>query len=154
MKIPFPWLPFLKFDFTGVPVVLALLLYGLDSGVTASIVACLAILARSGDLVGALMKVLGEVSTIAGLYAGLSLLRSCRVLCSTAMGLLSRIAVMSVFNLIVLPLYYGMPFQVAIGLLPMLGVFNAMQGALTVGLGFFLYKAYRSRIPGEEAFTV
>ena len=60
LKIPFPWLPFLKFDFTGVPITLSLLLYGLSSGATTSILACLAILVRSGDLVGATMKAIAE----------------------------------------------------------------------------------------------
>ncbi len=67
LKIPFPWLPFLKFDFTGVPIALALLLYGLSSGATTSVVASLAILARSGDLVGATMKAIVEFSTVSGI---------------------------------------------------------------------------------------
>jgi riboflavin transporter FmnP len=46
-KIPFPWLPYLKFDFTGVPIVLFLLSFGLASGITTSAVALLAILARA-----------------------------------------------------------------------------------------------------------
>ena len=48
LKIPFPWMPFLKFDFTGVPIVVALLLYGLPSATTTSLVASLGIIARSG----------------------------------------------------------------------------------------------------------
>jgi len=52
LKIPFPWMPFLKFDFTGVPIVTAFLMFDLTSGTITTIVAVLGIIARSGDLVG------------------------------------------------------------------------------------------------------
>ena len=32
LKIPFPWYPNLKFDFTGVPIVMSLFMYGFPSG--------------------------------------------------------------------------------------------------------------------------
>ncbi len=47
LKIPFPWMPFLKFDFTGIPIVVAFLLFGLPSASTTSVVASLGIIARS-----------------------------------------------------------------------------------------------------------
>lgn len=147
LKIPFPWLPFLKFDFTGVPIALSLLLYGLSSGATTSIVACLAIAARSGDLVGAVMKGIAEFSTVLGIAIGLYLSRRYRRGVSVAFGVALRIAAMSVTNIIVLPAYYGIPYNVALGLLPMIGVFNAVQGALTVLVGYFLYEAYVHRVP-------
>jgi riboflavin transporter FmnP len=53
LKIPFPWLPFLKFDFTGIPIVLSTLIIDLGGGTITSIVAFLAILVRSGDAIGA-----------------------------------------------------------------------------------------------------
>ena len=37
LKIPFPWFPDLKFDFTGVPIALSLLMYGLPSATTTSV---------------------------------------------------------------------------------------------------------------------
>ncbi|MGQ9506844.1 MAG: hypothetical protein ACUVTB_03160 [Candidatus Bathycorpusculaceae bacterium] len=45
LKVPFPWLPILKFDFTGIPIVLSLLLFGLAPGAFTSAIAVLAILA-------------------------------------------------------------------------------------------------------------
>ncbi len=50
---------------------------------------------------------------------------------------------MSVLNLIVLPNYYGMPLTVIVGLPPMVGVFNAMQGGITVLLGYFIQGKYQ-----------
>lgn len=147
LKIPFPWMPFLKFDFTGIPITLALLLYGLSSGATASAVACLAILARSGDMVGAVMKAMAEFSTIFGIWVGLYLTSRHRKAVSVIVGVALRVAAMSVTNLVVLPVYYGIPYSVAVNMLPMLGVFNAIQGVMTVLVGFLIYEAYVRRVP-------
>ncbi len=149
LKIPFPWLPFLKFDFTGVPITLSLLLYGLSSGATTSIVASLAILVRSGDLVGATMKAIAEFSTVSGIAIGLRLPIRWRIVLSVIVSVALRIATQSITNLIVLPVYYGMPYNVVVGLLPMIGVFNAIQGTITVLLGYLLYEAYVRRVGGE-----
>lgn len=53
-------------------------------------------------------------------------------------GVSSRIVIMSVWNLIVLPNYYGMPFGAVVGMLPLLGIFNGIQGTLTAFLGYLL----------------
>ena len=147
LKIPFPWMPFLKFDFTGIPITLALLLYGLSSAATTSSVACLAIIARSGDVVGALMKAIAEFSTVLGMRLGLQITGRYSRIVSVFVGVALRIAAMSITNLVVLPTYYGMPFSVAFNLLPMLGAFNAIQGAMTVLVGTLLYEAYIRRVP-------
>jgi riboflavin transporter FmnP len=155
LKIPFPWMPFLKFDFTGVPIVVSLLLFGLSSGATTSIVACLGIVARSGDLVGGAMKSIAEFSTILGIAAGLyiggrlGLGGNFRRLLSVTVGVATRIAVMSLWNLIILPFYYGLPFSSAVGMLPLLGVFNGIQGTITASLGYLLYEAYVLRVPTQ-----
>ena len=153
LKIPFPWMPFLKFDFTGIPIVVSLLLFGLASAATTSIVACLGIVVRSGDLVGGAMKGMAEFSTVLGMALGLYITGSkgkagrLGKVISVITGILSRIAVMSLWNLVVLPYYYGLPLSAAVGMLPLLGVFNGLQGALTVILGYLLYEAYVRRVP-------
>jgi riboflavin transporter FmnP len=73
LKIPFPWMPFLKFDFTGVPIMISLFMFGLPSAVSTSLAALLGIIARSGELVGATSKALAELSTALGIAAGLRL---------------------------------------------------------------------------------
>ena len=62
-------------------------------------------------------------------------------------GVALRVASMSVMNIVVLPSYYGVPFAVAVGLLPMIGIFNAIQGSISVVIGYLLYEAYTSRVP-------
>ena len=147
LKIPFPWLPFIKFDFTGIPITLALLLYGLSSAATTSGVACLAIIARSGDMVGAMMKAIAEFSTVLGIRLGLHIMGRYRRTVSVLIGVALRVTAMSITNLVVLPIYYGMPYPVALNLLPMIGAFNAIQGVMTVLVGFLLYEAYVRRVP-------
>jgi len=151
LKIPFPWMPFLKFDFTGIPIVVSLLMFGLPSGGLTSAVASLGIIARSGDLIGGLMKGIAEFSTVAGMAVGLRLggnpdSATTRGI-SYVTGVLIRILVMSLWNLAVLPNYYGIPFSAAIAMLPLLAVFNGMQGTLTVVVGYALYEAYKKRVP-------
>lgn len=153
LKIPFPWMPFLKFDFTGVPIIVALLLFGLASAGTTSVVASLGIIARSGDLIGGAMKGMAELSTVVGMAAGLYIterISSSRVIRMAGMlvvGVVTRILVMSVWNLLVLPNFYGIPFNATIGMLPLLALFNAMQGTMTVALGYTLHEAYVKRVP-------
>ena len=153
LKIPFPWMPFLKFDFTGVPIMISLFMFGLPSAVSTSLAALLGIIARSGELVGATSKALAELSTALGIAAGLRLTGDRGIGdnitkgASVALGLLSRVVVMSLWNIVVLPNYQGIPYDIVIGLLPMLGVFNAMQGAISALLGYTLYEAYIRRVP-------
>ena len=151
LKIPFPWMPFLRFDFTGIPIVISLLIYGLTSAATTSAVACLGIVARSGDLVGGAMKGIAEFSTVLGIALGLRFMsqfnigiRSIKMI-SIAIGVMLRILSMSLWNLIVLPNYYGLTFSATVGMLPLLGVFNGLQGIITAFLGYLLYEAYTRR---------
>jgi riboflavin transporter FmnP len=151
LKIPFPWMPTLKFDFTGIPITLSLLMYGLPSALTTSLVAFVAIIARSGDVVGASMKFAAEFSTVLGLALGLKLTKQVvprlRKGLGLSMGILFRVAAMSLANIIVLPAFYGVPQSVAYGMLPLIAVFNVAQGAITVFLGIFLDEAVRKRFP-------
>lgn len=143
LKIPFPWYPALKFDFTGVPIVLSLFLYGFPSSVMTSIVAGVGIVARSGDFISATMKVAAELVTVFGVRLGGRFGKYV----SWGAGLGSRVLVMSVMNLYVLPNVYHVPMEVAVGLLPLVGVFNLVQGGISIGLGRFLFEAVKSRLP-------
>ncbi len=153
LKIPFPWMPTLKFDFTGIPIALSLLMYGLPSAMTTSAVAFVAIIARSGDVVGASMKFVAEFSTVLGLTIGMKLAEKLgpglsRV-SGSSLGIVFRVAAMSLANLAVLPAFYGIPGGVAFGMLPLIAVFNVVQGAITILLGIFIYQAVKRRLrPG------
>jgi riboflavin transporter FmnP len=151
LKIPFPWWTDLKFDLTGIPIVLATLLFGLIPGTLTSAVAFVAILARSGNFVSSSMKGLAEFSTILGMVIGLKLCNRFRIFVSSALGVTSRILIMIVANLAFI--YAGLlPFPSAYVNIPLLwalliSVFNVMQGVLSISGGYSVYEAIRRRAP-------
>jgi riboflavin transporter FmnP len=150
LKIPFPWLPFLKFDFTGVPIMICYSLYGLLSGTFTSSVAFLAILSRSGDYIGASMKAIAEFATISGASFGSFFSRFSEGLnraLQIVFGVSFRVAVMIIVNLLVLPNAYGIPFDQALILSPLIGFFNVLQGLLSLIVGFLVSELLKRRVP-------
>jgi len=147
LKIPFPWLPLLKFDFTGIPIALSLFLYGLPSGAITSIVAFLGIVLRSGDFVGASMKALAEFSTILGVALFRKKSGMLGKVGALALGIAVRVAVMTLTSLAVFPVFYQTPLDAAVLLLPLIGVFNVAMGFMTVSVGYLLYEALLRRVP-------
>jgi len=150
LKICFPWLPFLKFDFTGIPIMLSLLTIDLGAGAATSTAAFLAILVRSGDIVGASMKALAEFSTVLGFYLGNNIQKRkpklARVL-SYILGCGTRILIMFISTIPVFTLYYGMPLIVALSMSPLIAIFNLIHGFLSIFGGNLLYEALKRRVP-------
>jgi riboflavin transporter FmnP len=151
LKIPFPWVPILKFDFTGIPVVLSLLFFGLIPGTFTSIIAFVAILARSGDVIGSSMKGLAEFSTIVGMAIGLRLSSRLKIVSSTVFGVTSRVLIMVCANFVliyagILPIYASyadLPIIYAL----LLGLFNVIQGLISIVGGYSIYEAIKRRVP-------
>ena len=144
LKIPFPWLPYLKFDFTEVPIVISALLFGLIPGISASVVVSIDILARSGDVIGSTSKGLAEFSTIIGMYIGLRIFCRFRAFGSISIGLTSRVLIMSAVNLlfvytglILLPSVYK---QTASTWILIVGAFNLAQGIISAVGGFVVFE--------------
>ena len=149
LKLPFPPLTYLKFDFTGIPIVLATLLFGFIPGAVTSLIAAVGILARSGKVLDSSMKGLAEFATILGIAIGLKLLKRLRKPGSSVLGITSRVLVMAIANLTavyvgIMPLDPNVPLIIVTLLI---GVFNTIQGALTVYGGFVVYEALRRRAP-------
>ena len=152
LKIPFPWMPMLKFDFTGAPIALSLFLYSFLSAFVTSLVAFIAIIVRSGDPIGASMKFIAEFSTVLGLAigSGLSVIVGFRGNFQRSLsyffGIIFRVVFMSLMNILILPNFYGVPFNITLGMLPMIGIFNVFQGSITILMGYFLFEAYTQRL--------
>ena len=150
LKLPFfPPLTYLKFDFTGIPIVLATLLFGFIPGAVTSLVAAVGILARSGKVLDSSMKGLAEFATILGIAIGLKLLKRFMKVGSSVLGIASRVLVMAIANLTavyvgIMPLDPNVPLIIVTLLI---GVFNTIQGALTVYGAFVVYEALRRRAP-------
>lgn len=145
LKIYFPLMPVLKYDLDGVPIMLSLLFFGLPSGAATSSILFLAIAFR--DVVGASMKALAEFSTILGISIVTRKNRFSWVLAGI-LGIITRVVVMGAANLVVYPLYYRSTLEAAILSLPLLTIFNATQGIITISLGYLAYEAIKRRIPG------
>jgi riboflavin transporter FmnP len=137
LKIPFPWVPTLKFDFTGIPIALSLLLFGLIPGVFTSVIAFVAIMARSGNFISSSMKALAELATMLGMAAGLKVAKKFRLAFTFSIGVAMRVLIMLFFNLFLFPVEMALP----------IGVFNIFQGTITIFGGYSIYEAIKRRVP-------
>jgi riboflavin transporter FmnP len=146
VKIPFPMMPTMKFDLDGIPIVLALFLYGPFSALTTCFVAFVAILARSGAAVSASMKALAEFGTVLGLLPFYKINPKGFRLFGIASGALSRILVMIAATLMMWPLIFQSE-QAALAFVPFLAIFNAIAAVVSVSGGYIIYKAIASRAP-------
>lgn len=151
LKVPFPLNPDLKFDFTGIPIVLSLLLFGFIPGAFTSIIAFVAILARSGVILGSSMKGLAEFSTILGMAIGLRLFKRFKIVSSSILGIVSRVLIMVCVNFALI--YAGIiPISAVYANVPLfyallLGFFNVIQGIIGIIGGYSIYEAIKRRAP-------
>jgi riboflavin transporter FmnP len=152
LKIPFPLLTFLKFDLLGIPILVSYFLFGFYSGTTTSIIAMISIAFR--DPFSGFMKFLAEFTTIVGVFVVLRGKRSPNNWWKTTamgMGILMRVTVMNIANVLLLPIFVsGQTFAAVIALLPLLSIFNGLQGAISIFGGFLLYEAIALRLHNEK----
>ena len=147
--IAFPHLAFLKFDLDGIPIFCATAFFGLTAGALASIIMGLAIAVRAPSLMGfagASMKALAEFSNMVGVYVALRKARRARW-AWLSLGLLTRALVMCLANLIVVPLLFPWPLAFVVSALPLIALFNILQGAITTYLGLAVALAVVKRAP-------
>lgn len=158
LKIVFPLLPFLRFDFTGVPIVLSFLLFGLIPGIFTSIISSVAILIRSGQIVSASLKGVAEFLTVLGMMIGLKLFKKYRKTGLFTIGIGFRAVIMIIVNLALIylgiislpPSYVEIPLTVGL----LFGIFNAIQGILSVSGGYFIYEAIKKRLSINQKIEV
>jgi riboflavin transporter FmnP len=151
LKIQFPPLPFLKFDFVGVPVLLAYFLFGFPAGTITSLAAFLSISFRGPS--SGFMRFLAEFATIIGVFIILRTERPANgrmKILAMISGIIVRVALMAVANLLLLPVFmpafYATHMAVVV-LLPLFSLFNAIQGFFSVFGGFLLYETVIQRLP-------
>lgn len=153
LKIPFPFPPLgmLKFDFMGMPMLLAYFLFGLPAGIVTSLVAFLSISFRNSF--SGFMKFLAEFATIVGVYIVLRARKptsdKLKILAMIS-GIIVRVALMDIANLLLLPIFMPAfyPTNMAvIVLLPLFSLYNVIQGSISISGGFLLYEAVIRRLP-------
>ncbi|MGD8506278.1 MAG: hypothetical protein PVF15_06390 [Candidatus Bathyarchaeota archaeon] len=148
---PIPPLNMLKFDFMGMPMLLAYLLFGLPAGIVTSLVAFLSISFRNAS--SGFMKFLAESGTIVGVYIVLRAQKPAsdklKILAMIS-GITIRVVLMDVANILLLPIFmpaFYPTHMAVIVLLPLFSLFNAIQGAISIFGGFLIYEAVIRRLP-------
>lgn len=143
LDLPFPLFPIVTLDPVGIPMALAGLLYGPTAGLVTVGVGGLTIALRSGDLPSASFKVVAEAVTVLPLawivWGGRDRMRrGPRSAWAVAVGawtaaVVSRVAIMSGYNYVFLQAFPPhLAPEVILLLLPLLALFNALQGILNV----------------------
>ena len=174
LTIPFPILPYLKFDFSEIPVTIALLLLGPVYGLLSAVIYWIVLTIRAGDILGPAMKFAAVASMMAGFWIASTLYRRTskgndvvRTLSvGFSLGSLLRVAIMSVFNYVVLifiaPYYLdfvapllgavGLPsgtsFDVLLWTLILTAVYNLIHTFVSMLPAYLLARVSFDRIPG------
>ena len=152
LRIPFPLLPYLKFDIVGVPMVVAFLSLGLISGAATSFVSLAIISFR--DPFSGFMKFIAELSTIIGAYIilrrGVGASNTIKIF-AVFSSIFSRVLVMAAANVFLFPIFRSIPVNAIIALLPYTCTFNAIQGAISIFGGLIVHEALIKRLPSLRA---
>ena len=145
IRIPFPPAPFLTYDPADVPIFISAFAFGPLSGLAVTFVVCFVqAFALGGDgIIGFFMHFVatGSFVLVAGLiykkhktkkYALIALL------CGTIVMTASMIA----WNLIITPMYLGVPVESVVAMiLPILLPFNLLKAGINSVITFLTYKA-------------
>lgn len=166
-KIPFPLADFLYFQLWEIPIVIAFLLIGPKTGLAVAGLNTLVLFAFfQGSLpTGPIYNLMAILAMMLGIYLPYKIAtRGCKenigaylkrhivviTLSATALGIVLRVALMSVVNYFALqqvyPIGYGLPEIVALGYIPVIAAFNAIVAAYTVPLSMAITAALESRV--------
>ena len=140
----FPPVPYLDYDPADIPIFIGTFAFGPLAGlmlvVVTAVIQGITVSSASG-IYGIIMHILatGSFVLVAGIIYRGNKSRSKAVVALSA-GVVTMTAVMVVANLIVTPLYMGVPVSVVKGLLPYIIGFNMVKAGVNSIITFFLYK--------------
>lgn len=160
IKIPAPYAPFLIYQIWEIPIVAAFLLFGLQVGIPISIINTVMLLAIfPGELpTGPFYNLAAVLSMLFGIYIAHKSLTTrlgkgqeiILPAISTTLGIIFRVGFMTIVNWAFLPFAppvgFGLPVEVVVATLPVIGVFNATLALYTIPVGYFLAKIVSSSI--------
>jgi len=174
LTIPFPPLPYLKIDFSEVPVTVALMLLGPVYGSLSAVIYWIVLTMRAGDILGPAMKFAAVISMLVGFWLASVVMERWRargrsltsvMVVGFLFGSALRVVVMSFFNYVVLlyiaPYYVdfigpllgtiGLPsgstMDVVIWSLILTGIYNVIHTAVSIFPAYLLTRASLERIP-------
>ncbi|MGL4484484.1 MAG: ECF transporter S component [Anaerovoracaceae bacterium] len=140
----FPAVPFLEYDPADIPILIGTFAFGPIAGLLITAVVCLLqglTVSAAGGVYGILMHFLatGSFVTVAGLiYKKKKDKRSAII--ALAAGTLTMIVVMFFANMIITPIFTGMPLAAVMKLMPFIIAFNAVKAGVNSIVTFFVYK--------------
>lgn len=169
LEIPYPLMPYLKFDFAEVPVMLALLSGGLIPGLATSIIHWIGLSLARGWVLGPLMKFLAVSPTVLGSWLGIRLNKRKWTTKSIAsaflLGIATRLVVCFAANIIVL-LFIAPEFlrfseyslkvvginvastsEILLWTLIFNGIYNALHVILSFTIAMVVFRATATRMP-------
>ena len=144
----FPAAPFLKYDASFVPIMVAGFAYGPGSGVAVGVITWAIHGLMVGDPAGAIMNIiamLGFVLPAAIIYKRHHTFKGALV--GLIIGIVLTIVGAIVADLVVIPLYNGTPVKAVITMIiPILLPFNALKAVINAVLTLAIYKAISNLI--------
>lgn len=140
----FPATPFLEYDPADIPIFIGTFAFGPLAGFTLTVVTSVVqglTVSAAGGWFGILMHILatGSFVLVAGLIYKRSKTRKGAVIALTA-GTVTMTAMMAVANIILDPIFYGMPVEAVYQLLPFIIGFNFIKAGANSIVTFLLYK--------------
>ncbi len=167
-KIPAPYAPYLWYQIWEIPIVAAFILFGLYVGGAISLVNTTVLLGLSPGALptGPLYNLAAILSMMLGIYLAKRLLgrhiqkrSEIAVPASlTAVGVLVRVAFMTIVNWAFLPfpppIGFNQPVEIVAASLPVIGFFNATLALYTIPVGYALAKAVSSSIIAVQPTSV
>ena len=172
ITIPFPLLPYLKFDFSEIPVTMAFFLVGPQYALLSTAIYWVVLTIRAGDILGPAMKGAAVASMIIGLWIASKVTKGNKtkgfktlITSGMVIGGLVRVAVLSIFNYAVFTviapfwLEYATGLVAALGLpvtstsqtilwvLLLTGLYNLLHTALSMIPSVFITEATLARVP-------
>ncbi|MGD2201057.1 MAG: ECF transporter S component [Candidatus Bathyarchaeota archaeon] len=172
LTIPFPPLPYLKFDLSEVPVTVAMMYLGPVHGLLSAVIYWLVLTMRAGDILGPAMKFAAVASMIIGFWVASVITNRLHnknlapiLVSGFLVGSILRALVMSIFNYVVLlyiaPYYIdfigpllaslGLPskttLDVIIWSLLLTAIYNIVHSAVSIFPAYLLTKASLKRVP-------
>jgi riboflavin transporter len=140
----FPATPFLEYDPADIPIFIGTFAFGPLAGFTLTVVTSVVqglTVSAAGGWFGIVMHILatGSFVLVAGLIYRKSKTRKGAVIALTA-GTLTMTIMMAAANIILNPIFYGMPVEAVYKLLPFIIGFNFIKAGANSVVTFLLYK--------------
>lgn len=148
----FPAASFLKLDVSLVPSAVIALAYGSPSGLLCGIACAVAHGIISGNWVGALMNIIVTIVFIlpsAAIYSRFKNLKGAII--GFVVAILCMIVGVSAANLVIDPVFYGMPFDLVASLiLPAIAPFNLIKGVVVSVLSIIVFKSIKGLLENPQ----